>query len=198
MPWISNLLLPTQEALKPYHISCAVWADFLIDTYHHIPRVVTPPSQDERFFQEAYTLSPAFRCSLPSLSSQVLCDFFFFFLLLMLRSLSWSRQRHLLTFSWFQCLERSSWWCRRCHGAQGTVNIQEINVSRCAALTFCCSGTELENRFSPFLSVDVTGSVPGCDLQIPAQCWSLRYASLVLQKFGNNPISQYRAPANLK
>lgn len=61
------------------------------------------------------------------------------------------------------------------------LHIQAISISRCTALTFRYSGTELENWFSPFVSADVTGSVPVHMTYIPAQCWPPHYASLVLQ-----------------
>lgn len=75
MSWFFNLLFQLRRLSKACLISCFLWEAFLIGTFHHIPRVIIPPSQDERFLHGAYTLSPAFQYSLPSLPPQGICSY---------------------------------------------------------------------------------------------------------------------------
>lgn len=155
MPWISNLLLPIQKALQALSYLLLSLGSF---SHRYLPphlQIHHSTLSGWGIFHEAHTLFPAFRCSLPNLSPWVLCNFF--------TSTAQepqliTRQRHLLTFSCFLCLEWGSWWCRRWCGAHTPLYIQEISISRCAALTFCYWGTE--NWFSLFVAADVTGSVP--------------------------------------
>lgn len=47
------------------------------------------------------------------------------------------------------------------------LHMQEINISGCAAITFCSSGTKLEIWLFPFISGDGTGSVPMLMTNVP-------------------------------
>lgn len=67
-------------------------------------------------------------------------------------------------------------------------SLEHLYTSRKSA--FCYSGTELECRFSPFVSADVAGSVPVHMTYISAERWPPHYAPLILHRFGNSAISQ--------
>lgn len=194
MPWISNLLLPIQKALQALSYLLLSLGSF---SHRYLPphlQIHHSTLSGWGIFHEVHTLFPAFRCSLPNLSPWVLCNFF--------TSTAQEpqlirRQRHLLTFSCFLCLERGSWWCRRWCGARTPLTHPGNKY-----FTLSCFNLLLLRHWEfvlPFCSCWCDWICAHAhDLCIPAQCWPPHYASLVLQRFGNNPVSQYRVLSNLK
>lgn len=194
MPWISNPLLPTLQGLSYLLLSLGNFSHRYLPPYSQSRHPTL--SEWEIFPQNLYSFFLHHSNALSQISHPSTLQFSTF---TAQEPQLMTRQRHLLSFSCFLCLERGSWWCRRWCGARYTFTHPGNEY-----FPLCCFNLSLFRHWAgesvlPFC-IHWCDWICACahDLHIPAQCWPPHYASLVLQRFGNNPISQCRVLSNLK